>query len=252
MNTDIQAVYTDLGGTFRIVHENPAYQYEAKRRIATLCGTDMEPVAFHELLEKRYEGYRKMVLATTHETTDAELWTHWLAYDCSLTEVGKHAEELTYQYRRAKGERLVVDGGYEVLEGLSQRGYTLGIISDLIGSREIYEWLEKDNLTHYFKAVELSSVCGIRKPNTEIYLRACRAAGIDPAHSAFVGDNLNRDIIGAKNAGFGLTIAVEYPDMPKLKLTEENKPDIVIRSFSEMLLIFPAAGSIDTSRVQTL
>ncbi len=252
MNTDIQAIYTDLGGTFRIVRENPEYQYAAKKRIAELVGTDMEPVAFHALLEERYEGYRKMVLTTTHETTDAELWTHWLAYDYPLPQVGKNAEELTYQYRRAKGERLVVDGGYEALEGLSKRGYTLGIISDLIGSREIYEWLEQDKLAHYFKAVELSSVCGIRKPNTEIYLRACRASGIDPARSAFVGDNLNRDIVGAKRAGFGLTIAVEYPDMPKLKLTEENKPDIVIRSFSEMLAIFPAAGKIDTTRVRTL
>jgi hypothetical protein len=38
MNTDIRAIYLDLGGTFRIIEENKAYADAAKKKIAQLCG----------------------------------------------------------------------------------------------------------------------------------------------------------------------------------------------------------------------
>ena len=70
------------------------------------------------------------------------------------------------------GRRVVVEHGREVVEELEQRGYILGIISNVITSREIPEWLEADDFARYFKAVVLSSVFGKRKPDPAIYLEA--------------------------------------------------------------------------------
>ena len=42
------------------------------------------------------------------------------------------------------------DGGVEVIKGLHERGYKLGIISNLIGENEVPDWLEEDGLDSYF------------------------------------------------------------------------------------------------------
>ncbi len=250
MNEHITTIFTDLGGTFRIVHKDKAYSYAAKKRIAEIVGTDMEPEAFHAQLDRRYDEYRKWALSTMREAPETELWVKWLAYDYPHERLIENAEELTYQYRCCKGERKIVPNGVETIDALDRRGYTLGIISDLIGTREIGEWLENDHLTHYFKSVELSSVCCYRKPHPEIYLRALRTLDVPAEQCAFVGDNLQRDIIGAKNVGFGFTIAVAYPDAAPPKFTAENVPDAVITDFSQLLELFPACGKVNAAAIQ--
>ena len=66
--------------------------------------------------------------------------------------------------------------------------------------------------------------------------------GVDPAECCYVGDNLNRDIIGAKAAGIGMTIGVQYPGKKPQAITDENRPDCFISHFSELLDIFPGIG----------
>ena len=73
---------------------------------------------------------------------------------------------------------------------------------------------------------------------------------MEARHSVYVGDNLIRDIVGAKAAGFGMTIAVEYPGMPLLKPTQETLPDAKITAFNQLLDIFPACGYVNTGRLQ--
>jgi FMN phosphatase YigB (HAD superfamily) len=139
------------------------------------------------------------------------------------------------------GRRVVVDGGREVVEELQKRGYTLGIISNLIGTREIPEWLEVENFKPYFKSVVLSSVLGIRKPNPEIYFEAARRAGVEPSKCAYVGDNLKRDVTGTRAAGFGMLVILISPEeLAEAEITDENRPDVIIHSFRELLDLFPA------------
>jgi FMN phosphatase YigB (HAD superfamily) len=128
-----------------------------------------------------------------------------------------------------------------VIIELSRRGYTLGIISNLISSKEIPEWLEADGFAPYFKSVLLSAVFGRRKPHPEIYLEAARRAGVEPARCAYVGDNLKRDVTGTREAGFGMVIIMIDPtELEQAPPTAENKPDLIIHQFNELLNIFPA------------
>ena len=78
MNTDIRAIFFDLGGTFRIVKKDREYAYAAKKRIAELVGTDMEPEAFHKLIDSRYDVYRNWALKFMCEAPEPVLWTRWL------------------------------------------------------------------------------------------------------------------------------------------------------------------------------
>ena len=250
MAKTIRGIFIDLGGTFRIVEDNIPYKTAARKRIAELTGTQMEPEAFHALIDQRYDGYRDWALQYMCEAPEEMLWTRWLAPECDRALLEQNAVELTYELRRAKGERVVVPNGKETVVELVRRGYKVGVISDLIGTKEIDEWLDRDGLRPYFCTVQQSSVTMLRKPHPAIYFLALRESGIRPEEAVFVGDNLKRDIIGAKASNFGATIAVEYPDAKKLKLTRENQPDGIICRFNQLLDIFPQAPDINLSAME--
>ena len=240
MEKQIDTIFVDLGDTFRVIRKDEAYMTAAKTRIARLLGVETDPVQFyHDVIEPRYDKYREWALTFYCEAPEKVLWTRWLAYDFPRDRVEAAAAELTYEYRKTKGERVVTDGGIETIQELYRRGYTLGIVSDLVGVHEVDEWLDRDQLRPYFKTVQQSSICLIRKPHPAIYYYALEETGSDPARTCYVGDNLNRDIVGAKAAGLGMTIGVQYPGKKPQTVTEENKPDRFITHFSQLLDIFP-------------
>ena len=114
MEQKIKAIFTDLGDTFRIIRKDEVYSNRAKARIAELLGVTGDPVAFFsEVIEPRYDIYREWALKYYCEAPEKVLWTRWLAYDFPRERVEKAAAELTYEYRKSKGERVVVDGGIE-------------------------------------------------------------------------------------------------------------------------------------------
>lgn len=251
MNTDIRCIFIDLGGTFRIIREDHDYILSAKTKIARLCGiTGRDPEEyFDSVIDKRYDIYREWALKFMTEAPEEILWTRWLAYDRPRELILKNASELTYQYRQTKGIRTVVDGGIETVLELKKRGYTLGIISDLVGRREVDEWLDRDELRPYFSCVYQSSVTYVRKPCPAIYYHAMEDVGAQPENCCYVGDNLGRDIVGAKACEFGMTVTVHYHPEKPLKLTEENRPDAKVFTFPQLLDIFPTRGRVDTSRL---
>ena len=236
----INTIFIDLGDTFRVIRKDADYILAAKRRIVELLGVDADPIEFYrEVIEPRYDRYREWALTFYCEAPEKTLWTRWLAYDYPREQVEAAAAELTMAYRRTKGERVVTDGGAETVKELYRRGYTLGIVSDLVGVHEVDEWLDRDGLRPYFKTVQQSSICLIRKPHPAIYYYALEECGADHAETCYVGDNLDRDIVGAKAAGLGMTIGVQYPGKKPQAVTEENKPDRFITHFSQLLEIFP-------------
>ena len=231
----IRGVFFDLGGTLRICDEAPEHQERAKARMAELAGrTDVQD--FIDMVEERYAPYRDWALTENKEAGDFELWNRWLLPEMEEERLAAVCHELTYQYRQVKGKRRVVDGGLQVIRGLHERGYRLGIISNLIGENEIPDWLREDGLAQYFDAVLLSSVCHIRKPDPQIYHMGCQELGLAPEECVSVADNLGRDITGAKAAGIGANILFISPEkLAKKTITEENRPDYIVHQFPEIL-----------------
>jgi HAD superfamily hydrolase (TIGR01549 family) len=241
MTPPIQAIFIDLGNTLRILVKDEAHMAAARCRLAELVGTDEDPDSFYEKLNLRYKDYRKWAFEQLTEASEVELWTRWLAPDFPAEEIALRAVDLTYEFRQSVGRRVVVEDGKEVIDELYQRGYILGIISNVITSREIPDWMEADGFTPYFKSVVLSSVFGKRKPDPAIYLEAARRAGVEPAHCVYVGDNLKRDVEGTRRAGFGMVVIMISPEeLAEATITDENRPDVIIQQFTELLDLFPA------------
>jgi len=240
MTENIEAIFLDLGNTLRILLNDEEHMQRARQEIVRLVGTDEDPVAFCAKLEERYKGYRKWAFTELSEASEQELWTRWLAPDFPPEKIAPLGGELTFQFRQSKGRRVLVEGGREVVLELHKRGYVLGIISNLIGTREIPEWLKADGFEPYFKSVLLSSVYGRRKPHPSIYLEAARRAGVEPVKCVYVGDNLKRDVTGTRDAGFGMVIIMISPEeLAEAEITDENRPDLIIHRFRQLLDIFP-------------
>jgi putative hydrolase of the HAD superfamily len=240
MTLDIEAVFIDLGNTLRRLVKDQDHMARARQEITRLVGTREDPLAFCAKLDERYKVYRKWAFENLTEAPEAELWTRWLVPEFPAERIAPLGGELTFQFRQSMGRRVVVEGGREVVVELEKRGYTLGIISNLIGTREIGEWLEVDGFSPYFKSVVLSSVFGKRKPDPAIYLEAARRAEVEPIHCAYVGDNLKRDVTGTRLAGFGMIVIMISPEeLAGETITDENRPDLIIHEFRQLLEIFP-------------
>ncbi len=179
-----RAVLFDLGGTLRIALEDEPYMRHARRKMTELAGAPLQVEDFYQLVEDRYESYRRWALGENKEAGDRELWCRWLLPDYDQKRIAQVCHELSFEYRQSKGRRVVVDGGAEVIRTLHERGYKLGIVSNLIGEHEVPDWLEEDRLAPYFGSVVLSSVCHLRKPGAEIYHIAARELGVGNRQTA--------------------------------------------------------------------
>lgn len=231
----IKGVFFDLGGTLRIAENVPEHQERAKARMAQLAGAQ-DVQAFIDMVEARYEPYRDWALSENKEAGDYDLWAKWLLPELPEETLQAICHEMTYQYRQVKGLRHIVDGGLEVIQTLHQRGYKLGIISNLIGEDEIPNWLRDDGLEQYFDALVLSSVCHIRKPDPAMYRMGCEQLGLKPEECASVADNLSRDFTGAKAAGIGANILFISPEkLARKTITDANRPDYIVHRFLDIL-----------------
>ena len=235
MDGKIKGVFFDLGGTLRILHDDPEHQAKARARMAELAGYD-DVDAFIDMVEERYKPYRDWALTANRESGDYELWAKWLLPELPEEKLRAICHEMTFQYRQIKGKRYLVEGGLAVIKGLKARSYKLGIISNLIGENEIPDWLREDGLEGYFDAVVLSSVCHIRKPDPAIYRMGCEAMGLEPGQCVSVADNLDRDITGAIAAGVGANVLFISPEkLAKKTITDENRPDYIVHRFIDIL-----------------
>lgn len=241
MDQDIEVIFIDVGNTLRVLVEDEPYQALARAQIARLVETQDDPESFCKLLDERYKVYRKWAFETLREASEKELWTRWMLPDYQAEKIAPLSGELTFLYRKTMGRRFAQPDAKQTVVELTRRGYRLGIISNTITEREIPLWLEEDGFSQYFHTVVLSSIFGYRKPGPEIYMEATRRAGVSPAKAAYVADNLSRDVLGTRRAGFGMIIIMIDPEeLKKKEITDQNRPDLIIHKLSDLLEYFPA------------
>ncbi len=240
MTPDIEAIFLDVGNTLRVVIEDEAFQARARQQLLELSGLQISEDVLFKQLEAHWKAYRSWSFANLTEACEWELWTRFMLPECSPERIGPLAGILTRLWRDRDGRRVPRPDVTQTVVELDRRGYCLGIIANTITETEIPDWLEADGLTHYFKSVVLSSKVRYRKPGPEIYLEATRRAGVDPARSAYVGDNPIRDVEGTRNAGFAMVILLYDPlRPPKETPPPDIQPDRVITNCLDLLEIFP-------------
>jgi HAD superfamily hydrolase (TIGR01549 family) len=118
----------------------------------------------------------------------------------------------------------------EMLEELSGR-YKLAVVANAISnvSRLV---LEKLDLAKYFDCIVLSRDLGVRKPDLEIFVYALRSMWVKGSEAVHVGDSLENDVQGGKNAGMK-TVWIKGD-----KEVMNIHPDFVISKVTELPSLF--------------
>lgn len=117
------------------------------------------------------------------------------------------------------------------LEELRERGYRMGLVSNLsLRPALVREDLDRLGLARFLEATVFSSEIGFRKPDPRIFQTALERLGSDPADTVFIGDRLQDDISGARAVGMRAVQTRQFRQ-------EENpdvEPDAVIDHLREL------------------
>jgi FMN phosphatase YigB (HAD superfamily) len=202
----IKAIFFDLDGTIRLNEPRgtDVFSEHAARLGLRVREDDL-------LRAMRWEHY---YWANSHELKDdvEELGRltdeHWLRYaHRQLVALGastKEAQTLArkineYMLAAYEPRSVVPEELPAVLEALTQAGIKLGVISNR--EKPLQDVLTEIGLIQHFPYSLASGEIRVWKPDPQVFVHACGQVGVEPAESAYVGDNWFADVVGAKAAG---------------------------------------------------
>jgi HAD superfamily hydrolase (TIGR01549 family) len=144
------------------------------------------------------------------------------------------------EVKDAKGTTLRADlipGMAEALHRLKDRGYGLALVADSRPNTPV-NVLRQHGLVHLFDCLAVSEVVGVEKPDRLIFQAALEALGIpesDYSRVAMVGNNLERDVVGANRLGL-ISILFHWSDRRRSQpLTIEEEPRYRVSSAQELV-----------------
>lgn len=108
-------------------------------------------------------------------------------------------DELYQRFAEPEAWRIF-DDVMPALDALQSRGIRLGVISNW--DERLRGLLRKLKLDKYFEAFAISCEVGFPKPSPMIFREAAAELDLTPAAILHVGDSLEMDVEGAREAGF--------------------------------------------------
>lgn len=236
MNEHVDAVFFDMGGTLRYRVPDAEMRAKALDELKRVLPYSGDPEELHALLKSRASQYKIWCQDSLREAPEEELWSKWMWPDGNADDMSRMGVQLEHLWRATNGRRLARSESVPVVDELDKRGYQLGIISNTTSRDAVPMALVEYGLDSYFPVVILSSSCGHRKPGTMIFELATKEMGVNPARCAYVGDRPSRDVVGAKAAGFALSILIDDQLVEEINpVGDFPTPDYTIQSLTELL-----------------
>ncbi len=138
------------------------------------------------------------------------------ALECLGFKPAIHALELYESYWSTfLGNMQLRQGAIELLNYLQGKKIKICLCSDMTAHIQ-YRKLKKLEIAKYFDFIVTSEEAGVEKPDERIFRLALGKLGLDAREAIFVGDNFERDISGAANAGIQAFIVAQNDDIAEL------------------------------------
>lgn len=155
------------------------------------------------------------------------------AFDVLNINDGKLTEELadTYTVEREESMKLV-PGAIETLTHFRNIGHKLALVTN--GASEFQRAkIDRFNLAPFFHHILVEGEFGHGKPEKQVFISVLEKLDTKPDDAWMVGDDLERDIAGANNAG----VFSIWVDREGKGLLENSPviPDRIIRSITELV-----------------
>lgn len=198
-----KAVFFDVGGTLLRVHPSVGEVYTQHARPFGFTGSP------GELDHKFRDEWKKMggmesLGKSSGEAVEKKFWNDLVfkVFQGSggLTDFEEFFERVYEAFKDKKHWRVfedVVDSG--ILDILKRRGIVMGVVSNWDSRLPLI--LENMGIARYFKFILASTVVGSAKPDSLIFQQAIQLSGVAPEDACHIGDELQSDYHGARNAG---------------------------------------------------
>jgi FMN phosphatase YigB (HAD superfamily) len=162
--------------------------------------------------------FRELLLVDGHEHRPYAELLHELGVDEPDTFIDREHEVWKPQWS-------VLGSAPALLDSLRNRGIKTGVVANSWPDpgRVLRADAVAFGLAERLDVMVFSQEVGARKPDPEIFLRACRELGVEPIDTMFVGDNLVTDVQGAANLGMTTVQALWF----RADDTPEIEPDFM-------------------------
>ncbi len=234
--TDIQAIIFDKDGTLENSHNFLRELGQRRARIvdAQIPGIGEPLLMAFGILDAQLDPTGLMAVGSRRENEIAtaayiaETGRSWFE---SLAIAHSAFEEADRYLKETADTSPLFTGTLEVLKSLAEADLKLGILSadSTVG---VQAFIERHQLSTYIQ-LGMGVDKGPSKPDPALFLQACKALYVEPAHTLMVGDSAG-DIDMATKAGATGTIGICWgkPDANHL-----GKADVVITGLEELEVI---------------
>lgn len=235
----IKGILFDVNGTLVDIHtdENHEEIYRGISHFLTYHGIYVSRWEVRDEYFRLMDEQRKASSEVYPEFDAVRLWREFLRRKTSA-DAAMNSEKLRWipqflaqMYRGLSRFRLQLYPEVKnVLENLTKR-FRLGALSDAQSAWAIPE-MKALGIDGYFSPIVVSGDLGFRKPDKRIFGQAIKGLGIAPQNLLFVGNDMYRDIFGARECGL---TTVFFSSNQGRKTYEGVEPDYIIYQFSELL-----------------
>lgn len=178
--------------------------------------------------EKLWERYRNGYIKQ-EELRVKRMWLALLDFKIADEEL---AREMSTRFLDLLPTRTILfPYTKEILQYLKDRGYSLHLITNGFEKTQ-HNKLMYSGLKPFFKEIITSELSNSLKPNKEIFEFALQKCCAQPSECIMIGDSVEVDIIGAKNAG------IDQVYVNHLGIEPEVRPTYEVKTLKELERIF--------------
>ncbi|MBF0495461.1 MAG: HAD family hydrolase [Deltaproteobacteria bacterium] len=235
---NIKAIVFDINGTLIDIQTDEGNEevYRSISHFLTYQGIQVHRWEVRDEYYQLMDGQRKASSEAFPEFDAVELWREYLRRRPEACRA-LHPEKLKWMprflaemYRGISRNRLQLYPEVKsVLGELSQR-YKLAALSDAQSAWALPE-IRAVGLDGYFQPIIVSGDYGYRKPDRRIFQAALDGLNALPENVLFVGNDMYRDIYGARQAGMK---TVFFSSNQGRKKANGVEPDFIIYQFAEV------------------
>jgi HAD superfamily hydrolase (TIGR01509 family) len=232
LEKNIKAIIFDIGGTLVKKQKNGQRNLSDIKNMASLLKTTDSPEKLISEItagEKVYKTWKKRTLV---ELPVEKRWSDYLLPHYPENFVRQHAEILQDWWSKSNGKKWVTEETVYTLRELYARGYIMAT-----ASHTSPKYLDEAGIMDLFQVTLYAPEFGRRKPHPSIFLAAARACGVNPQECAYIGDRPSRDLIGAREAGYGQVILLQTDAEAEVEPCP-MRADRIIHNISDLLSVY--------------
>lgn len=254
----LQAVFFDMGGTLETYRSTPELRLENTRYFRECLekagiNLDLDDEQLCQKITAGIASYQKWNRQSYIELPSDQIWAKYVFNDPGIQagDLAAISEELSFIHETRYFLRELRPEIPKVLADIQSLGLKIGCISNTHSLTQVPFNLKRYGIEHYFSPVVLSSAFGGRKPDPSIFYHAARLVNLPTGSMVYVGDKINRDVLGAKRSGFRLAVKIQHL-FDDGDLDEGATPDAVINDMRELLPILEKKLRQDARKVSSV